>query len=287
MYLQDTTDVSAVSAAVAQSVKDLMLRKGTPDRQLSKKLSEILELSYSQAHRKLSGGVEWAFGDLVIVANYFGETVSPIRFSGESSPAPLKTSDSASVEAVFVVRDHEIPCRVRVGPILHTLRNVDFVAVNVDDVWRVVEVEACAEQITKYKVEELHISIKRTVPSVAIVDDERGFADNLRDYLTECGFNAKSFYDSSSIERAAHEQEFDGFVIDWLLGDQTAESLIRQIRSSLKSSTPIFLLTGEFTTGRADESEVARVIRQFDVVCQEKPARLPIIAAELSKALGC
>ncbi len=49
---------------------------------------------------------------------------------------------------------------------------------------------------------------------------------------------------------------------------------------------PIFLLTGEVASGRADEDELARVIIQLDVQCREKPVRLPTFTAELHKALG-
>jgi hypothetical protein len=45
------------------------------------------------------------------------------------------------------------------------------------------------------------------------------------------------------------------------------------------------VLTGELTTGKASESEISQVIRDYDVTCFEKPARLGILVADLSKRL--
>src|ERR1700737_232683 len=61
---------------------------------------------------------------------------------------------------------------------------------------------------------------------------------------------------------------------------------IRAVRASENPDAPIFVLTGELLTGKASESEISEVIRQFDVACYEKPARLAILVADLSKRLN-
>jgi DNA-binding response OmpR family regulator len=124
--------------------------------------------------------------------------------------------------------------------------------------------------------------------TVAVLDDDEGSADNLCEYLNETGFHAEAFYDIDTLSQVLSEKPFDAYVIDWLIGSKTAESLIKLIRSSETQNleAPIFLLTGEITTGRAHESEVARIIIDYNVSLHEKPTRLPIIAAKLSKALG-
>lgn len=55
---------------------------------------------------------------------------------------------------------------------------------------------------------------------------------------------------------------------------------------STSQDIPVYLLTGEVITGRVDESEAARVIKQFGVQWKEKPIRMATFAAELQKTLG-
>ncbi|RAN48440.1 hypothetical protein RB25_11710 [Herbaspirillum rubrisubalbicans] len=141
--------------------------------------------------------------------------------------------------------------------------------------------------IQLFKVTKLEITVRQSKSfSIAILDDDKDSADNLRDYLTEFGFNATAFYELGAAEKAVREQRFDGYIIDWYLRGETAETLIHQIRQLDHSETPVFLLTGALTNGLANESEVARVILNYNVMCQQKPTRLPIIAAELTKALN-
>lgn len=273
------------SASIARSVRDLMAKNGIPTRKQSKELSLILELSFSQAHRKLQGSSPWALDQLKKVTDHYKEPLSTLGMTFayiETSPVKGEIQ-----EAIFVIGQRELPCLAWVGSPLQTARHVEFVAIKNAGVWRVVETAAAPENAILYKVEKVEISMKQArVLSIAIIDDAKDSADNLRDYLNEIGFNASSFYDAATFQAAMQKTVFDGFVIDWLLGTHTAEPLIRLIRSSENALAPIFLLTGELLTGRADESEVARVILQFNVACQEKPTRLPIIAAELSKTLG-
>ncbi|HEX7648056.1 MAG TPA: helix-turn-helix domain-containing protein [Noviherbaspirillum sp.] len=281
----NATDIAFINKAV----RAIMLRHGVTERQHSNKLSEILDLSYSQAHRIINGG-DWTVRQLSTVAEYFGETLNSL-ITDREAPVSLSVeqTDEGAQDATFVLGTYQLPCRVMVGPPLFLLpRTMDYVAVESAGTWRVVEASVCPHDQQKYKVERLELTIKPPhAPAIAVIDDEKPSADNLRDYLNESGFLATSFYDTSAVERATQDNAFDGFVIDWILGDRTAEPLIRHIRTSTNPSAPIILLTGEYDSGRVNVSEVARVVRQFDVVYQEKPTRSPVIAAELAKALGC
>jgi CheY-like chemotaxis protein len=281
----NATDIAFINKAV----RAIMLRHGVTERQHSNKLGEILDLSYSQAHRIINGG-DWTVRQLSAVAEYFGETLSSL-ISGREAPVSfsVEQTDEKARDAIFVLGVYQLPCKVWVGvPLFHLPRNTDYVATETKDGWRVVEAAACQHDAQIFKVERLEITITSPhAPAIAVIDDEKPSADNLRDYLNDSGFQATSFYDAATVERASQDNTYDGFVIDWILGDRTAEQLIRQIRASINPTAPIILLTGEYDSGRVNVSDVARVVRQFDVVYQEKPTRLPVIAAELSKALGC
>jgi CheY-like chemotaxis protein len=284
-----STESSANSQSIAQAVKELMRRKRVPDRQQSRQLASILNLSYSQAHRKLNGGVDWTIGQLKVVAEHFGESLGSIGVGarGDSTVAQEEPPGEMQ-EGTFVLRDgFTCQCLIWVGEQLHTLGKVDFVAVHNSEGWQVVEAQHSPDNVVRHRVNKLEIVLKRqAVPTVAIVDDEQAFADNLTEYLSESGFLATAYYDSASFEQALKGRTFDGYIIDWVLGDRTAEELIKQIRNSENPLAPIYLLTGELNTGMVLESELARVIRQLDVQWREKPIRLATFCAELQKALG-
>ncbi|NHZ99070.1 helix-turn-helix domain-containing protein [Massilia sp. CCM 8734] len=284
-----SSEQGASSQSIAAAVKDLMHRKQVPERQQSKKLAEILNLSYSHAHRKLNIGADWTISQLQVVAEFFGETLASIGL-GEGAGNESQTVGMMT-KGLFVAaaRLHEYPCIMWVGEQLHATRRMDFVAYQENRLWRVVETANCPNNVVRYKVNKLEIVLKQPqVPTVAVVDDEQGFADNMRDFLNESGFKATAFYNTTSIERVLHEGgTFDGYILDWILGHRTAEGLIKQIRYSASPAAPIFLLTGEVASGLADEDELARVITQLDVQIREKPIRLnQTLTAELHKAFG-
>lgn len=271
------------SNSIVEAVKVLMLRNGVSERQQSRKLAEILNLSYSQAHRKLNGGVDWTINQLRIVAENFGEDLSAIGLGGDDA------EDSVAYRATVSLGQERIeyPCLVWVGEQLGANAKVDFVALRDGDVWNVVEAARCPEKGLRFRVNKLELVVKQpAAPTIAIIDDEQGFADNLCEYLNDSGFQAFAFYNPVSLERAMEERTFDGYIVDWILGERTAEELIRKIRKSTSQDIPVYLLTGEVITGRVDESEAARVIKQFGVQWKEKPIRMATFAAELQKTLG-
>jgi CheY-like chemotaxis protein len=286
--MRSTSGTSSPLDCIKKAVHGLMTRHGVSPRQHSNKLAEILELSYSQAHRILNGG-DWTILQLSAVAEHFGENLRTLLVGPETPVVISLGPDKESREADFIIGEHHVPCRVSLGAqLFNPPRNVDYVAIETPDGLEVVSSELCPEHAKKFKIERLEISIRQpNAPAIAVIDDEKPSADNLRDYLNDCGFQATAFYDSVALEKANQERKFDGYVIDWILGEKTSESLIQQIRTSVNPSASIILLTGQYDSSRMNVSEVARVVRQFDVVYQEKPTRSPVIAAELSKACDC
>lgn len=276
---------SSESAAIAKSVRDLLLRKGIPKRSQCKKLKEILALSLSQAHRKMNGSSNWELAQIRQVADYFDE---PFDSLNTIFSAPTPSTEAILTPAKFFIESRELPCLVSIGAPLHTTRNVDYVASQSEGgEWKVVESALAHHDVTYYKVKKLELSLKQARQlTIAVLDDNEVSADNLCDFLLETGFHAEAFYDIDTLEQEMAEKPFDGYVIDWFVGEKTAESLIQLIRTKKGQLTPILLLTGEIITGRAREIEVARIIMEYNVLLQEKPTRLPIIAAELSKVLG-
>jgi CheY-like chemotaxis protein len=280
------TVIDPYSAAIAERVRALLTRKGIRKMGHTKKLKEILNLSLAQAHRKLNGS-SWDLAQIRKVAEYFGEPFDSLSRLFESSDK----STEDSIPAILFIGQREFPCAIQIGAVLHTISNVDFLAYeNGTAEWCVCEASAATDNVKYYKVKKLELTLKETQKlSVAVLDDDEASADSLSEYLAEVGFHADAYYDLETLIQEVTEGpsgQFDAFVIDWLISGRTAESLIQVIRGKENHKTPIFLLTGEISTGRALESDVARIIMNYNVSLHEKPTRLSIIAAELSKTLG-
>lgn len=260
-----------------------MIRHGVTERSQTGKLSRVLKLSSAQAHRKMNGKVPWTLDQIGRVAAYFGETMSTL----------LDVSDKGiSHDAVLVIGTRKIPCLARIGTEFIGLgkQQPDYLAVKLNDQWRIYESDRVSSETTRYIVEliEIHtqqLDAERT-SSVAVVDDDKDSADSICDFLNEHGYRAEAYYTPATAREAVQKGKYDGYVLDWVLDTETAELLIREIRNSENSRAPIFLLTGELNTGRVEESDIARVIRSYDVQWIEKPVRLPLLVAELTKKLG-
>lgn len=281
-------EIDKESAIIAKKVSELMLRKGIPKRSQSKQLMEVLNLSLSQAHRKMNGSSNWELSQIRQVADFFGE---PFDSFGSLFSAEARLAEEPLSAGLIVIEGRELPCKVQIGALLHTTKNVEFVARQSDDgMWTIMEARKATTNDTYYRVKKLELVLKQARKlSVAVLDDNEASADSLSDYLTATGFHADTFYDIDTLSQAVTEdrqERFDAFVIDWLVAGKTAESLIQLIRAKEDPTAPILLLTGEMVTGRARESDVARMIVEYNVSLYEKPTRLPIIAAKLSKALG-
>lgn len=282
-----TNDATSMdSLDVAERVRALMSRHGIAKRQQTTELCRILDLSFSQGHRKLRGSSPWTLAQIRKVAEAFNEPAAQL-FGTE--PNDLGLAWASAREALLCIGSTEWPCIAWIGNPVNAHQRVEFVAYPQGNQWRVMRSEGIPPLPDACEVLKIEIHPQRAQerrPLVAVVDGDRMAAEALRDYLEQSGFNAIVHDSLSDFENAMRTQMFDAVVTDWLFGDKTAAAAIEAVRRSSKSAAPVFLLTGELLTGKASESEISDVIRRLDVSCYEKPARLAILVADLSKRLG-
>lgn len=281
-----TNDATSIdSLAVAERVRALMNRHGIAKRQQTTELCRILELSFSQGHRKLRGSSPWTLAQIRKVAEAFDEPAAQLF---GMLPAIPGLADASAHDALLCVGSAEWPCVAWIGSPLNAHQHPEFVAHLQGSQWRVMRYEGMplpeACEVVKIEIHPQRAEIRR--PIVAVVDSDRAAAEALRDYLEQSGFSAVVLDGLPAFEGAMRTQPFDAVVTDWLFGEVTAATAIEAIRRSPKPETPVFLLTGELLTGKASESDISDVIRRLDVSCYEKPARLAILVADLSKRLG-
>ena len=138
-------------------------------------------------------------------------------------------------------------------------RPAEFVALRVEGQWHIYRTdEAPAE--SRYGVDLIEIrpgfgDDERL--SIAVLDDSHQAADELaRSIWVAAGFNAVAFYDVDSFYQALQQSLFDGYVVDWLIGEETADRCIATIRASDNPDAPVLVLTGELGTDRR-ESEIS------------------------------
>jgi len=276
----DTTD----SASVAERVRELMSRHGIGKRRQTTELCRILDLSFSQGHRKLRGNSPWTLAQIKKVAEAFGEPASQLFGAQLLDPGVV---GARSREALLCGSAAELPCTAWVGAPVEPGSRPEFVAYETLGQWRVVRPDGSLYQ-NAHDVHKIEIYPRRAEagkPVIAIVDEDRVSAERLRDYLELSGYQALALHGLAAFEAALEQQVFDGVVTDWLFGEQTAAAAIRRVRASGNRDAPIFVLTGELLTGKASESEISEVVRHYDVACYEKPARMAILVADLAKRL--
>lgn len=81
-----------------------------------------------------------------------------------------------------------------------------------------------------------------THDTILVVEDDRGFAEFLVDYLRNQGHRAESVGDAASMFRKIDETHYACFVVDLGLPDEDGIVVVRKLRA--RTDAPIIVLTG-------------------------------------------
>jgi len=84
---------------------------------------------------------------------------------------------------------------------------------------------------------------------------------------------------------AIGSQQFDAYVIDWIVGEKSTIKLIGSLRAQ-DATRPIVVLTAQVLSGLVDEADIADAVKRSGLVFNEKPVRTSILAATLARALA-
>ncbi len=277
--------VTTDSLAVAERVRELMSRNGIGKRQQTTELCRILDLSFSQGHRKLRGSSPWTLSQIRKVAAAYGEPAA--QLFGAQSLDPGMVGASAH-DAVLIAGVAELPCTVWIGAQLEPGARPEFVAYEHQGRWRVLRHTGALYQ-SAYDVHKIEIYPRQAENErllVAVVDPDRVSADAVCRHLDEQGFATAHFERLPAFLEALQSQAFDAVLTEWIFDGRPATAAIRAVRTSENPFAPIFVLTGAMRAGQASEADISDVMRAFDVVCYEKPARLGILCADLARRLA-
>lgn len=228
---------------------------------------------------------EWSLGDIQKVYHHFDEEF--VCYSRSQSSTSAEGSIETFSDATIAIPSQSVKCQVVLGgKLTHPEDEHQWVAYMKDGSLLVSErIDAPKDEVL-FKVSKIELALKQnSVFSVAICDDNKDLADSLGDFLRDYGFSTSVFYTVADVEKAIADTVFDAFVLDWSVGNQTSESLIRLIRLAKSPTVPLFLITGQLNQGLSTETEIAEVVRNYRILPRDKPVRPSILAAEILSAI--
>lgn len=249
--------------ALAAFIESMLDRHGVAERQRIRALEAALGMSYTQVRRRMLGDAPWTIDEIKQLANHFHEPLIPILAA---------LADEPGVPATLPFGGAAIPCTIwPVGEPL-TGRIGPMVAVR-DDTTGQWTVAPASEVADSPSYELARLLFERAPPKrVAVLDDDSDSAQSIVDFLSAKGLDAKPFDCATNLLAAMEDEHFDGFVVDWLLGENTAKDLLSKIRVRVPSG-PLVILTGQIATGLATEEELVMVGASYRALLFEKPTR--------------
>ena len=268
----DAPRADGSSSLAAQCIRALLDRASLPRHRHSAHIAGLLNLSYHQAHRRMTGTAPWSLEELQAVASHHGETL--VDLFGEQKSTDYET-------AVLIAGPLRVTCRLWPGQPLAQHRPGDLIALKGGSEWVVM---VAGETPTPHActVRRLLIEPKPDRPRrFAVLDDDIDVARGLAAGLIELGFEATAFATEAQLETALQSDSFDGYVIDWVLATGTAEALLARLRSH-SATCPIALLTGKAGTKEVDEKALVAAIEQHGLLFLQKPVTASLAASQFS-----
>jgi DNA-binding NtrC family response regulator len=131
---------------------------------------------------------------------------------------------------------------------------------------------------------KLTMSCLRTV---AILDDDADVTASIAAILRRMNLQAFEFTDAQVLAAEARAHAFDAYVLDWLLDDVTAITLIEELRSQASNvQAPIFLLSGNLAvSGVPSDAALSYAIERYQLIYRAKPYSTVKLAKDLHDRL--
>ena len=121
---------------------------------------------------------------------------------------------------------------------------------------------------------------------VAVLDDETEAAASVCACLCRHQIEAHAFTEPTEVVAALARADFDAFVLDWCLADETSADLVRALRLRSKPDAPIFILSGGMpSSGLAVDDQLADAIETYRLLFRTKPISCAVLAVDLKSAI--
>lgn len=119
---------------------------------------------------------------------------------------------------------------------------------------------------------------------VALVDDDEVFGVSFSEGLRQLGFEAVHFLTAADGIGCLRQQEFDVMVVDWQIGPETSEALIREWAKEEREATSLRLIvmSGHIEpSGHCLDGNLQVLIDRYGLEWRAKPYSIRALAREL------
>jgi FixJ family two-component response regulator len=118
-----------------------------------------------------------------------------------------------------------------------------------------------------------------------VLDDDQDLTNSICAHLKSSGYDARPFYKIPDLLASAAAQSYDGYIVDWIVGETSVLKLIAALRGK-DAKSPIVVLTAQVLAGVVEEADIAEAVKRYDLTFSEKPVRTSILEATLTRALA-
>ena len=253
---------------ISKAILAVLDRHGVPERQRLTTLEAAAEMSYQQVRRRMAGESPWNVDEIQRLASHFREPLFGLLAT---------LVDDVGQRATLHLGGVALPCAIWLGPLappksrIGPLVAVVTAAGESTDHWNVVPLADAGER-QAYEIKRL---IFEAAPPrrVAIVDDDDELAASIVQFLREKGLDAVSYRTGENLLAALETSRFDGFIIDWMLGEGDIRDLLPAVRAR-NPAAPIIILTSPIKAVGAHEEELESMLATYRAQLYEKPTRM-------------
>ena len=250
---------------ISKAIQAVLDRHGVPERQRLNTLEAAAGMSYQQVRRRMTGETPWNVDEIKRLASHFGEPLFKLLGT---------LVDDAGQQATLLLGGISLPCSIWIGPHAPPKARIGplvAIASETGEHWTAVPLAEAGDR----KAYEIKRLIFESAPPrrVAIVDDDDDLAASIVQFLREKGLDAISYRTGEHLRSALETSRFDGFILDWMLGEGNVRELLPEVRAR-NPNAPIIILTGEFEAGGAQEDELAATISAYRAQLYQKPTRM-------------
>jgi CheY-like chemotaxis protein len=192
---------------------------------------------------------------------------------------------------MLMLMDVPLPCHIEVGAELGEGEFCEFVAVGVPGAHTVWHHSRLPADVGRgWRVLSLKIVPRQDRPiTIAVLDDNQASAAEVVEFFNANELHAHAFNSTLAVLEALKHRTYDGYIFDWRLsqsGKETAHELITHLRQDLKSTAPIFVLTGVDPNDEPVLNELEREITLNNIRLAFKPYKLRLLLTDLKLAIA-
>lgn len=255
-------DKRKAEPVISRAIQALLDRHGVPERRRNTTLEAAAGMKYQQVRRRMTGETSWNVDEIKRLASHFGEPVFKLLGA---------LVDDAGQPAVLKVAGLQLPCSVWPGEAIAGGKAVGPLVAAQDSEsgeWEVL-LPAVAAGRAVHEIRRVVFEAKEP-PRVAIIDDDEATAEAIVQVLRQKGLEAISYSNAEHIRSALETTTFDGYIVDWQLGEQDARDVLQLIRRRT-AAAPLIVLVDTLTDSQ--EAQFEEVAATFRAQLFVKPAR--------------